>query len=334
MPEAAPLTGPSAQSAPGVGAAVAGLGVALPEKVVDNAPIAARLGIDEEWIVSRTGVRERRIAEPGERVSEYAARAARAALASAMLDPGELDLILVATMTHERFTPSASALVAAEIGAGAAGAIDVGAACSGFISALGLAAAQIEAGRAGTVAVIGADLLSTITNRDDRSTAGLFGDAAGAVVLTAVPAPGRVGPVLLGADGARAELVTASHADPLLRMKGPDLFRQAVDRLCEATEGALEAAGLSREAIDLFVYHQANSRIIAAVGERLELPAERVVDCVPRYGNTSAATIPLALEEAYGEGRLGVGDTLLLAAFGGGLTWASCTLEWGLGDAA
>jgi 3-oxoacyl-[acyl-carrier-protein] synthase III len=322
----APLAQPSAPLLRG--AVVSGVGTVVPPTVVTNQPIAARLGVSERWIVGRTGVRERRIAGPEERLADYAAEAASRSLAAAGVEAAEVDLVLVATMSHEQLTPSAAALVAARIGALGAGAIDVGAACSGFVSALVLAAAQVESGRAGTVLVIGADLMSRLTDRDDRGTAMLFADGAGAVVVTATEAPGHVGPAVLGADGVRAELVTASRQEAILRMNGHDTFRQAVDRLCEATIGAAAAAGRPLSEIDLFAYHQANARILAAVGERLKLDPERVIDCIGHYGNTSAATIPLALAEARDAGLLEPGASVLLAAFGGGLTWAATVIEW------
>jgi 3-oxoacyl-[acyl-carrier-protein] synthase-3 len=176
--------------------------------------------------------------------------------------------------------------------------------------------------------VVGADLLSRLTDPDDRSTAALFGDGAGAVVVSSTAAPGGVGPAILGADGARGDLVTAGREEGVLRMKGHDTFRQAVDRLSEATLAAAEASGRSLADIDLFAFHQANTRILAAVGERLGLDADRVIDCIDRYGNTSAATIPLALAKAEEAGSLEPGDAVLLAAFGGGLTWAATVIEW------
>ena len=316
------------------GAAIGAVARSLPATVVPNASIAERLGIDEEWIVTRTGVRERRIAPPTERVRDHASAAARASLAAADVQPSEVDLVLVATMTHEQLTPNAAPLVATDIGAHGAGAIDLGSACTAFVSGVALAAAQIEAGRASNVLVVGADLLSRITDRDDRGTAALFADGAGAVLLSAVDGPGRIGPVVLGSDGDSAELITASKADNVIRMKGPDTFRHAVERLCEATEQALGLAGAEIADVDLFVYHQANSRIIRAVGKRLELPAERVIDCVPMFGNTSAATIPIALAEADERGMLTDGARVLLAAFGGGLTWGATLVEWGRDGAA
>jgi 3-oxoacyl-[acyl-carrier-protein] synthase-3 len=315
------------------GAAIASLAMAAPPGVVKNAPIAAHLGISEQWIVERTGVEERRIAAPGQHLYSYAADVGARAVSDAGLDPLELDLVLVATMSHEQLTPHAAALVASEIGAKHAGALDMNAACTGFLSALSMGAGQIESGRADSVLVVGADLISRLTNRDDRSTAGLFGDGAGAVVLRPTEPPGRIGPVVLGADGARAELIQCNRSDGLIRMKGPDTFRQAVDRLSGVTLQALAAAGRGLADVDLFAYHQANSRIIRAVGERLELPAERVIDCVPRYGNTSAASIPIALAEAREQGLLVDGATVLCAAFGGGLAWGATVIEWS-GDAS
>lgn len=314
-------------------AALTAVGIAVPPAVIGNAPIASRLGVSEDWIVARTGVRERRVAAASERLEELAAEAGLRALAAAAVEPAELDLVLVATMTHEQLSPNAAPLVAARIGALDAGAIDVGAACSGFVSALALAAAQVESGRAEQVLVIGADLMSRIVDPDDRSTAALFGDGAGAVLVGPAGHAGGVGPAILGADGARGSLIRASRAEAILRMNGHDTFRQAVDRLAEATLAATEAAGLGLEQIDLFAYHQANGRILAAVAERLELGRERVIDCIARYGNTSAATIPLALADARDSGRLAPGARVLLAAFGGGLTWAASVVEWGGGEA-
>ncbi|HEX2128820.1 MAG TPA: beta-ketoacyl-ACP synthase 3 [Solirubrobacterales bacterium] len=316
------------------GAAVASVAAAVPERVLANGPIADRLGVTERWIVSRTGVRERRVAAPGETLADYAAEAGSRALEEAPIDPGDVDLVLVATMSHERLSPIAAAPVAAALGANRAGAMDINAACSGFVSALGLAAGLIEAGRMQNVLVVGADLLSRLTDTCDRKTAALFGDAAGAVVLSATaPGAGRIGPVVLGADGARAELITCERDEALIRMNGHDTFRHAVDRLAEATLAACEAAETELSHIDLFAYHQANARILAAVGERLGLDANRVLNCIGRYGNTSAASVPLALAEARAEGLLPDGARVLLGAFGAGLTWGATVIEWGGGHA-
>jgi len=312
------------------GAAVAGLAMATPPGAVENAPIAERLGITEDWIVARTGVERRWIAAPDERLEILGARAAADALADAGIGAAELDMVLVATMSHDKLTPNAAPLLAAEIGATRAGCMDVGAACTGFLSALSLATGMIESGRARNVLVVGAEILSRLINHDDKSTAALFGDGAGAVVLTDAAPPGRIGPVVLGADGeVGAELIRCDRDELLIRMKGPDTFRNAVDRLGEATLDAAAAADCTLEDVDLFVYHQANSRIIRAVGERLELDSDRVIDCVPEYANTSAATIPIALSVARERGMLHDGATVLCAAFGGGFTWGACVLKWG-----
>lgn len=335
MPETLAATR-SAPAAAGTrrGAAVASLAMSVPPTAVPNGPIAERLGVDERWIIERTGVVERRIADPGERLADYASQAGSRALDAADASVEELDLVVVATMSHEQLTPHAAALVANAIGATRAGALDVNAACTGFLSAVSMASGQIESGRADSVLVLGVDLLSRLTDRDDRSTAGLFGDGAGAIVLRATGPPGRIGPVVLGTDGARAGLIEADRSDGLIRMKGPDTFRQAVDRLSEVTLEALSAAGRELTDVDVFAYHQANSRIIRAVGERLELPVERVIDCVPMYGNMSAATIPIALTEARDAGLLRGGSIVLCAAFGGGLAWGGTVIEWGDPDGA
>jgi len=312
------------------GAAIGSVAVSLPETVVGNGAIAARLGIDDRWIVDRTGISERRMNQPGERLADLAVVAGRGALERARLDPADLELVLVGTMSSDEITPNTAPLVAAELGAARAGAIDVGAACTGFLSALALAAGQIEAGRVGNALVVGADVLgSQFTDPDDRQTAAIFGDGAGAVLLTATEAPGRIGPVVLGADGANGDLIVARRDDPFLRMDGPETFRHAVKRMVEVTGQALAAAGLAHDEIDLYVYHQANRRILSKVAERLELPADRVVDCVDRYGNTSAGSIPIALAEAEAEGRLGDGTRVLMSAFGAGLAWGGVVVEWG-----
>ena len=314
-------------------AAIASVAMCVPDRVIENAPIAERIGVDPSWITKRTGVERRRIAWPEERLSAFAAEAGQIALERAALGPDELDLILVATMAADDLTPNAAPLVAEELGARAAGAIDVGAACTGFLSALGLATAQVESRRADNVLVIGADLLSRLTDPDDRATAALLADGAGAALVRPAGPVGRIGPVVLGADGAHSALITASHADRLIRMNGHDTFKQAVARMSRATLDALALADRDLGDIDLFVYHQANSRIIRAVGEELGLPPEKTADYLAGYGNTSAATLPMALTLAEEEGRLRPGSAVLLAAFGAGLAWGATVVEWGGPDA-
>ena len=330
MPSPATQAPPAAaESGPRGGAAIAAVGMSVPAGAVTNAAIAARIGVSEEWILTRTGVRERRIAGEGESVTSLAAAAGREALERAGVGAETLDLVLVATMAADDLSPNAAPLVARELGASRAGALDVGAACSGFLTSLALACGQVEAGRAERVLVIGADLLSRLTDPTDRGTAALFADGAGAALITAVDAPGAIGPIVLHAEGDVDRYVHASHAERLIRMQGHDVFREAVRRLCESTLEVAARAGLRLEEVDLFVYHQANARILDAVGERLGLRRERVVDCVERFGNTSSATIPIALADAESSGLLGRGDTVLLGAFGAGLTWGAGLLRWG-----
>ena len=316
------------------GAGIASVAATLPKRVVGNDEIAERAGVSADWIVERTGVQERGVAEPGERLTEYAAEAGRAAIAAAGVEAGDVDLVMVATMSHEYLTPNAAPLVATALGCERAGAIDIGSACTGFVSALALAAAQIESNRCQIVLVIGADLLTRFTDPEDRSTAALFGDGAGAAVVRRAPFGSGIGPAVFGSDGARAELIETGREEGLIRMKGPDTYRQAVDRLSEASERAAELAGVPLDEIDVFAFHQANGRILAAVGERLGLPSERVINSIHRTGNTSAASIPIALAHADAEGMLEDGSKVLLAAFGGGLTWAATVVEWGVPDAA
>ena len=309
-------------------AGIAAIGAAVPERAVANEAIGERVGVDGDWIASRTGVHERRVAAPDATLTELAADATEPALERAGISPSDIDLVLVATSTPDEIVPNAAPLVAERIGASRAGAIDIGAACTGFVSALDIAAAAVESGRAEVVLTIGAELMSRVIDYDDKRTAGLFGDGAGAAIV--VPGgPGRIGPIRLHSDGAGSRNVTASHAERKIRMDGRATFRAAVARLSEVTLEVVDDAGVSLDEIDLFVYHQANSRILSSVGERLSLPRERVVDSLARYGNTSAASVPIALEEAHGDGRLEDGSTVLLAAFGAGLTWGAGIVEWG-----
>jgi 3-oxoacyl-[acyl-carrier-protein] synthase-3 len=311
------------------GAVIASVGVSVPARIVSNAEVGARLGVDDEWIVRRTGIRSRRVAEPEERLADHATRSARQALERAGVDPVDVDLVIVATTTSDELMPGAAPLVAHALGAVRAGAFDVGSACTGFLSALAIGAAQIEAGRCRCAVVVGADFMSRITDPEDRATAAVFADGAGAVVLEATSVGGRIGPVILGADGAGAEHIQARRSDGVIRMRGHETFREAVARLTLSTLQAVKAAHVDLSEIDLFVYHQANGRILSAVGERLGLPAGRVVDCIGDYGNTSAATLPLALAFSEREGMLEPGDRVLLGAFGAGFTWAATVIEWG-----
>ena len=312
------------------GAAIGSVGMAVPERVIENAPISERLGVDDDWIVSRTGVSRRHVLGSGERLTDIATKAGAAALADAGIDASDLDLVLVGTTTKDRVTPDAAPVVAAELGARGAAAFDVGAACTAFVAAIAVARGQIETGMAERVLVIGVDALVQFLDPDDKRTAGLFGDGAGAVLMTAIDPPGRVSAPVLRADGAHAELIYATREEAKLRMAGQATFKNAVARLSEVTEEALAAAGTHADDIDLFVYHQANRRILQAVGKRLGLPEDRVIDVIGDYANTSAATIPIALAAAAAQGRLEPGQRLLFAAFGAGFTWGAVVVDWGL----
>jgi 3-oxoacyl-[acyl-carrier-protein] synthase-3 len=311
------------------GAAIAAVGVSLPAGVVTNAEIAARLGVDESWIERRTGIQARHRAQPGERLATHATLAAREALERAGVSAADVDLVLVATSTADEVLPNAAPQVAYALGATHAGAFDIGAACTGFLSAMAVGCGQIESGRADCVVVVGADFMSKIVDRDDRMTAAVFGDGAGAVVLSAIDEASRVGPIVLGSDGSGAELIFVDEAEGVVHMAGHETFREAVSHLAESTVMAAEAAGIGLDEIDRFVYHQANARILRAVGEKLELPFDRVVDCIAEYGNTSAATLPMALAYSEAEGGLQPGDRVLIAAFGAGFTWGATVVEWG-----
>ncbi|HEY2005194.1 MAG TPA: beta-ketoacyl-ACP synthase III [Solirubrobacteraceae bacterium] len=311
-------------------AGIMSVATALPEGRLTTRELAQQLGITEEWILSRTGIRERRRAAPDERLTDFAARAGEAALERAGLSASELDLVIVATMTPDEITPNAAPIVAHALGAERAGAFDVGAACSGFLVALAQGTAQIECGRAEHALVIGADFITRVTDYEDRKTAPLFADAAGAVVLgPGGPGRGVIGPIVLGADGSQAETIIATHAERVIRMDGPEVFRHAIARMSAVTIDAATRAGFELGDIDLFVYHQANARITRALGERLGLDPERVVDCIELLGNSSAATLPVALAAAEQDGRLRPGARVLLSAFGAGFTWGGAVLEWG-----
>jgi 3-oxoacyl-[acyl-carrier-protein] synthase-3 len=304
-----------------------GLGHYLPEEVVANEPIAERIGVDDEWIVRRTGIRSRRRAAQDERLIDLAANAGAQALKDAQTDPGEIDLVLVASLSQDQLTPNAAPVVAHALGASRAGALDLGAACSGWLSGLSLAAAQVEIGRADRVLLIGAEILTRLTDYTDRKTAALWGDGAGAVVIGA-DVDGAIGPVVLSADGGLADVITATHDERLLRVEGHETFQTAVKRLSEATIEALDKADLTLDDIDIFVYHQANARILRAVGERLDLAPEKVADYIAEVGNTSAASIPLTLALLREEGRLHAGQRVLVSAIGAGFTWGAGTITW------
>ena len=308
---------------------VAGLGAALPAVIVANDEIAPAIGVDAAWIERRTGIRTRRRVSAAGEVIDLAVDAGREALLDAGLDPAYLDLVILASVSQPRRLPTAAAEVAARLGAERAGAFDLGAACTGFVSALATGSAFIESGRARHVLVAASDALSQVSDPSDRSTAALFGDGAGAVVL----APGSRGGIdafELGADGSASELITNDSKTGLIAMAGHETFIQAVARMEEATRKVCDCAGIDLDTdVDLFVFHQANARITKALTERLGCDAGKVVDCIAELGNTSAASVPLALAHARRDGRLCDGARVLVCAVGAGFTWGAALLEWG-----
>ncbi|MXP61803.1 ketoacyl-ACP synthase III [Roseomonas sp. M0104] len=310
-------------------ALIAGSGGYLPELVLDNDALAARHGLDtsDAWIQERTGIRQRHLAAPGEQASDMGAAAARAALEQAGLPATAVDGVIVATATPDAVFPSTAARLQAKLGISTGFAFDVAAACSGFVYALSVADAMIRTGQARCVLVIGAEVFSRILDWTDRATCVLFGDGAGAVVLRASDEAEAEGRGLLSchlhADGRHGDILQVEGAPGLVRMAGREVFRHAVSKLAAVVDEALAHNGLDKSAVSWLVPHQANLRIIEAMGRKLGLPPERVVVTVDRHANTSAASIPLALAEATRDGRVQRGDLVLMEAIGGGLTWGA-----------
>jgi 3-oxoacyl-[acyl-carrier-protein] synthase-3 len=322
-------------------ATVVGLGSVLPERVVTNAEFEKLVDTSDEWIRERTGIRERHIAATGDTTSDLAVEAARNALDTAGIAPEQLDLIVCATLTADTPIPSTAVWVQRKLGIGAP-AFDVNAACAGFSYALSTGTAFIESGQAETVLVIGAEVLSSVMDYTDRTTCILFGDGAGAVVLRPSESPGVVGSVL-GADGRAAEILIipaggsarpASHEtvdarDHAIRMpNGREVFKRAVVEMTNACRELLEKSGYAPEDVDVLIPHQANARILIAVAERLGVPLDKAVVDVETVGNTSAASIPIALDRAWRAGRVKVGDLVLLTSFGAGLAWGANLIRW------
>jgi 3-oxoacyl-[acyl-carrier-protein] synthase III len=318
-----------ARPAPPRTAAILGLGHFLPAEVVPNGTIAEKIEVDDAWIVKRTGIKARRRAAPNERTSDLATFAARRALQDAGVEARDLDLVMVATMSQDEITPNTAPLVAHALGAEKAGAFDVGAACTGWLAGLGMATGLIESGRSDKILLVGAEVLTRLTDFEDTKTAPLFGDGAGAVVLGAA-GDGEIGPITLSADGSLADTIVVRTDERQFRMDGISTFKIAVKRLSEATVAAVARAGWELDDVDLFVYHQANGRIIRAVGERLDLEPAKVADYIAQLGNTSAASIPLTLSLLREDGRLRPGHKVLIAAIGAGFTWGAGVLEWGI----
>ena len=312
-------------------ARIAGLGAHVPEREVPNEELAERFGVDDEWIVRRTGIRSRRWAGPEEGLDDMAVAAGAAALEDAGVDPADVDLVIVGTVTQDLLMPNSAPVVARRLGALRAGGYDLGAACTGWLSALQAACGLVESGRADRVLAIGADRLSGFLDLDDPKTSALFGDGAGAVLVSADGEGAGIGPIALAADGELAGTLFITREDERIRMDGHSTYQVAVKRLVEATTTVCEQAGVALQDVDHFVYHQANGRIIRAVGERLGLPGDRVADYVAGLANTSAASIPLALAMLRGDERLRPGQLVLVGAMGAGFTWGAGLLEWGAG---
>ena len=325
---------------------ITGWGMSLPERVLTNHDLEQIVDTTDEWIVSRTGIRERRIAKDGETASTLSIAAGQQALERAGLAPEDLDLIIVATSSPDHFLPPVSSLVQHGLGATRAGSFVLVAGCTGFAYALATAHQFIATGAYRNILVVGTEIISRFLNWQDRNTCVLFGDASGAVVLQASDEPSGVLSFVLGSDGSKGEAlivrglgsampatheVIDNHLN-YIEMDGPAVFKFAVRVLGRAAAEAVAAAGLTVDDIDLLIPHQANLRIIEAARRQLDLPEEKLFVNLERYGNTSAASIPVALCEALDAGRINDGDTLVMVGFGGGLTWAAVTLQWGVAE--
>src|SRR2546425_4358924 len=324
-------------------AVIRGTGSALPSRVLTNADLEKMVDTSDDWITSRTGIRERRIAREDEYMSQFAPGAAQEALASAQLSASDIDLIVCATVTPDMPIPATACIVQDNLGAAGAAAFDLAAGCSGFIYALAVAERFVASGDYRAVLVVGAELLSKYTDWRDRTTCVLFGDGAGAVVLTPGEAPYGVLATSMHADGSMADFIyvpaggtrepaserSVTERRHFIRMRGNETFKMAVRSMEETSRAVLEKAGLTPHDVNLFIPHQANRRIIDAVGSRLGLREDQVYVNIERVGNTSAASIPVALDEAMRKGLVRKGDNLLFAAFGTGLTWGAAVCTWG-----
>ena len=323
-------------------ATIAATGIAIPEQRLTNADLEARLDTTDEWITDRTGIKERRIAGPGETTATLATDACADAIKSAGLTPLDIDLLVVATATPEAHLPATAVFVQDALGL-RCGAFDLGAACSGFAYSLVMVSGLIASGQITNALIVGSETLSRIVDPDDRSTAVLFGDGAGAAVVS--PAEPDYGLVAwdLGADGSAAGILhipgggsrnpisaeTVANREHFVQMEGREVFKRAVRAVVESAGATLEKAGITPAEIDVFVPHQANARIVTAVVERLGIDPAKAFVNIERYGNTSAASIPVALAEAVAEGRIKEGDLVMLSGFGAGMTWGTVLIRWG-----
>ena len=318
---------------------IAGCGAYLPEQVITNAQLAETVDTTDEWITSRTGIQQRHIAAEGEKTSDLAIEAARSALASADIEAGDLDFIIVATATPDQTFPATATVVQRELGMTSGAAFDLQAVCSGFIYALSVADNFIKAGAGERILVIGAETFSRILDWEDRTTCVLFGDGAGAVVLRAEDGNGDredrgILSTCLHSDGRNHDALyvdggpSSTQTTGYLRMNGKEVFRHAVVNLSSVIQEALDGVGLTADDLDWIVPHQANQRILDSTARRLGLPRDKIISTIADHANTSAASVPLALAHAVADGRIRPGHLVLMEAMGGGFTWGSCLARW------
>lgn len=308
-------------------AGILGLGRYLPEKILTNADLEKMMDTSDEWIRTRTGIEERRIANDDTNTSDMAYEAAKAALENAEISAEDIDLILVATVTPDQSFPTVACMIQEKLGAKKAAAMDVSAACAGFMYGMIMAQQFIQTGAYKHVLIVGVEKLSKITNWEDRNTAVLFGDGAGAAVVGPVSEGKGILSFELGADGSGGKYLM--QEGEFLSMNGREVFKFAVRQMGESSLNVLDKAGLTKEDVDLLVPHQANIRIMEASRERLGLPVEKMTKTVHKYGNTSSASIPIALVEEMEAGRIKDNDLIIMVGFGGGLTWGAIALRWG-----
>jgi 3-oxoacyl-[acyl-carrier-protein] synthase III len=323
-------------------AGILGTGHSYPEGILTNADLTKIVETSDEWITTRTGIKQRRKAAPGEYTSMFAVRAARQAIERARLDPSDIDLLLCATVTPDQILPSTGCIIQAELGANNAAAMDVVAACSGFLYGVSLANSMIQTGQARHAVVVGAEILTQYVDYSDRQTCVLFGDGAGAAVLgpiegsrgilaSKIKSDGRYEEQLFSPGGGtrrRPTAETLAAGDHFFKMRGNELFKVAVRSMAEISREVLEMAGQKAEEIDLFIPHQANQRITEAVADRLNVDLSKVYSNIAVHGNTSSASIPIALDECVEAGRIKEGDLVLMASFGGGVTWGAVLMRW------
>lgn len=323
-------------------ARITGTGSAAPDNILTNRDLEKMVDTSDEWIIARTGIKERRIAPPGAASSDYALAASQKALEMAGITAKDVDLILLGTVTPDSPLPSTACILQHKLGATNAGVVDLVAACSGFIYGIAFARSMIITGQMDNILVIGVETLSRIVNWQDRNTCVLFGDGAGAAIVSASDKPGGIIDTFLKADGSLSHLLEVpagggrkplgpdniNNGDRYIRMEGQGVFKAAVKAMGDAATKIIARTGITSDDIDLMIPHQANIRIIEATARRIKLPMDRVFVNIQKYGNTSAASVPLALDEAVRERRIKKGDTIVLVAFGAGFTWGSALIEW------